>query len=96
MSILYESERPPYEQYILEQSSGFGRTRVYIDIRWEDDIVFKETGVFVWKAKTPETCPREVTYNVTVLDPTEFKTMWDYFRRFWYGPDPLQTIVIMF
>ena len=89
--VVIDSERPPYENYMIRV--GFPHTVVEFDVFWEEDIEFKEEGTFVWKCAVSQ---RTVIYDVCFCEPNEFVTLWDYFRRFWYGPAPIQKIVMTY
>lgn len=91
MSILIDSERPPYEKFLI--STGFPRTTVYVNVLWEDEIEFKEGGTFVWKSGN-----ETITYDVRMCDNDkgDNNVCCSYLRRFWYGPEPIQEIVITF
>ncbi len=91
-----DSERPPYEEYIsfMHSFEHPGRSVVMIHVRQDEEPVFKEPGTFVWKAKTPD--QKNVTYDVRLGEPNKFESFSDYFRHFFYGPDPIQDIVMSF
>lgn len=92
MIIQIDSERPPYEKYLIP--SGFPRTMVCFNVLWEDEIVFKEGGTFVWKSGN-----ETITYDVRLCDNDHSHHVdmcCSCLRRFWYGPDPIQEITITF